>query len=245
MHAQGPASGLWVTLYPSRPTGRLDHPRTAGGAQAGGSATRSTPSSGPGTGPGGPEDRATDSDLEHDGQSTTKSVGHRRNSRALSAPFCSRTRKLPHKNCRTLPAIPADQVSIFCVSRVDSSATRAWRSRFSVTSTYHSRPYGLNLPYHTTSCPVLLELWTAPLPCPGIFLLGLLSAARGPDLLPQTCPCGLVWRFGQRVCLADFRLVYLGLFLAEQPAVRSRPRRQGDLLPRTCLRRTTRRIGHR
>ena len=131
VHAQGPASGLWATHYPSRPTSRLDHPRTAGGAQAGGSATRSTPSSGPGTGPGGPEDRAIDSDLEHDGQSTTKSVGHRRNSRALSAPFCSRTRKLPHKNCRTLPAIPADQVSIFCVSRVDSSATRAWRSRFS------------------------------------------------------------------------------------------------------------------
>ena len=135
VHAQGPASGLWATQYPSRPTSRLDHPRTAGGAQAGGSATRSTPSSGPGTGPGWPEDRASDSDLEHDGQSTTKSVGHRRNSRALSAPFCSRTRKLPHKNCRSLPAIPADQVSIFCVSRVDSSATRAWRSRFSVTST--------------------------------------------------------------------------------------------------------------
>ena len=57
VHAQGPASGLWVTLYPSRPTGRLDHPRTAGGALAGGSATGSTPSSGPGAGPGGPEGR--------------------------------------------------------------------------------------------------------------------------------------------------------------------------------------------
>jgi len=57
VHAQGPASGLWATQYPSRPRGRLDHPRTAGGAPAGGSATGSAPSSGPGAGPGGPEGR--------------------------------------------------------------------------------------------------------------------------------------------------------------------------------------------
>ena len=34
-HAQGPASGLWATQYPSRPTSRLDHPRTAGVISAG------------------------------------------------------------------------------------------------------------------------------------------------------------------------------------------------------------------
>ena len=31
VHAQGPASGLWATQYPSRPTSRLDRPRTAVG----------------------------------------------------------------------------------------------------------------------------------------------------------------------------------------------------------------------
>ena len=78
VHAQGPASGLWVTIYPSRPRGRLDHPRTAGGPLQVGAPLGRLPRAGrardqagrrAGTAPP-PHGRAIDSDLEYDGQST-------------------------------------------------------------------------------------------------------------------------------------------------------------------------------
>lgn len=78
VHAQGPASGLWVTIYPSRPRGRLDHPAPQVGPMQVGAPLGRLPRAGrardqagrrAGTAPP-PHGRAIDSDLEYDGQST-------------------------------------------------------------------------------------------------------------------------------------------------------------------------------
>jgi len=155
-----------------------------------------------------------------------------------SSPF-NRARKSPHKTWNS-PAFPANQTSVFAhhvlILLQPAHGAHVFQSHSLITLGH------MGLTFHL---PQLHEFRTAPLPCTDVFLRGPSSAVRGSDLLPRSCPRGLVWRFSQRVCLVDFRLAYSGLFLAEQLAVRSRPRRQGDLLPQTCLRRDIWRFGRR